>query len=89
MIHLEILLQYSEGQTTERIAQEVFGLSGILRDQPRKLGSKHFELLSSKLQMIHEFYDLWSGEGPPERRGHQERLNNMAERKMLMQNGFF
>lgn len=47
-----MLEQYYEGQTTERISQEIFSLTNILRDQPRKLGSKHFEILSSKLQMI-------------------------------------
>ena len=46
----------------EKIAQEIIGLPAILKDQPKKLGPKRYELLKQKFSTIQDFYDNWSGD---------------------------
>ena len=52
MIHFEILELYAEGASVEKIAQEMLGLPAILKDQPKKLGPKRFELIRIKFNAV-------------------------------------
>jgi hypothetical protein len=89
MIHYEILQLYSEGHKIDRIAQELIGLPAILKDQPNKLGQKHFELLKLKLLSVQNAYGGWKGEQQTDQKNEEGRLNAIPERKYLIQNGFF
>ena len=62
MVHFEILELYAEGNSVEKIAQEIIGLPSILKDQPKKLGPKRYELLKMKFGYIQDFYDNWTGD---------------------------
>ena len=70
----------------EKIAQEIIGLPAILKDQPKKLGPKRFELLRMKFHYIQDFYNNWSGDFSKSEEG---RVRDIPERKYLVQNGFF
>lgn len=66
----------------------------LLKDQPRKLTQNHIILIKYKLKTLNDQFELWNSEPLFEKRGSDDisgykQLNEIPERKTLLQNGFF
>lgn len=54
MMEWEILDLYWKNLSTEAILQEKIELEGVMKEQPRKMGPAHFQLLRLKLKWLKE-----------------------------------
>lgn len=54
LIHVEIMILYASGNTVDVISQDFIQLGNLLKEQPRKLGHTHIQLLKIKQKMIAE-----------------------------------
>ena len=53
------------------------------------MGPKRYELIMLKLHTIEQFYENWSGDLSRALKNEDGRLQEIPERKYLIQNGFF
>ena len=87
MIHGEILELYVQGLSVEKISHEIMALPLMLKEQPKKMGSVHCQLLRVKLHSLQEYYEVWSGVSAERTEGNK--FNDIPERQILISNGFF